>query len=474
MKIPMFGYEHLQIAPFKLQELIKLEITRKINEHSKLVFTGIIPDSQKDSYAETVEAKTSIEVNLAGPGGKLTPFFKGIATKVQVKVDRDVYYLEVEALSHTYEMDIKVKSRSFQNGAMTYTDMFKSVIADYPKADLIDTATQGATLGTFAIQYRMTDWQYLKLKASVFHAGLIPADIFDAPKFYIGIPESNPKGELNNFHYRVRKNLRKFMTAAENHNPNLQESDFIYYEVETGQILNLGDRINFKGKELYVYEAVAIMEQSQLKNRYLLAPKGGLSQETIYNPALTGASIQGKVLAVSKDKVRVHLEIDKEQKEAEAYWFPYTSVYTAEGNSGWYCMPEVGDSVQIYFPGHSEANAAAVSSVRQDSSEGKNNKVSNPDVKYFRTKSGKELMFSPSEIVITGKDGEVFIRLNDKDGIELYSKHGVKIISKEDVTIESEKKVNITAKEAIAMKCKDSNLQMDGNTTIKGYEIKAN
>jgi hypothetical protein len=474
MKIPMFGYENIQVSPFKLQALVNLQVIKKINEHSILTFTGIIPDGEKDSYIETVEAKTQVEINLTDADGKTVPFFKGKATKVQVKTVRSIYYLEVEALSHTYDLDIKVKNRSFQNGAMTYTDMFKKVIADYPGADLKDTASKGATLETFAIQYRMTDWQYLKLKASLFHAGLIPADAYDKPKFYIGIPDEDPKGELDNYHYSVRKNLRKYKISSENYNSAVQESDFVYYEVETSQILNLGDQINFKGKPLYVYEAVSIMENSQLKNRYMLAPKDGLSQDTIYNQALIGASIQGKVISVFKDNVRVHLEIDKEQKEAEAFWFPYASVYTAEGNSGWYCMPEVGDQVQIYFSEHSEANAAAVSSLRQDSTEGKNNKVKNPDVKYFRTKSGKELMFSPSEIVITGKDGEVFIRLNDKDGIELYSKQGIKIVSKEDVTIESDKKVNITAKDSIAMKCKDSDLKMDGNTIIKGYEIKSN
>jgi hypothetical protein len=367
-----------------------------------------------------------------------------------------------------------LKSRSFQNSAMTYTNLFKKVIAGYPGADVIDNGSRGANLGDFAVQYQETDWYFLKRMASKFHTGLIPADHFDQPKFYFGIPEGGSKGDLDNYYYSVRKDFKNYRNATENFDSSFKESDFIYYEVETGQIFNLGDQITFQGRPLYVCEAVSVMEDSLLKNRYLLTSPGGMSQEPLYPQSLVGASLQGKVLAVAKDNVRVHLEIDPEQKTEEAYWFPYTSVYTAEGHSGWYCMPEVGDSVRVYFPDHNPANAAAVSSVRQDVADGKNNKVSNPDIKCFRTKSGKELLFSPKEIVITGKDGAVFVRINDEEGIEIYSKQGMKLISREDLVMESAGKIMIAAEREIAMECKDSSLKLDGATTVKGYDIKSN
>lgn len=474
MKLPMLGYENIQITPFKLQELLELKVVRKINEHTRLSFTGIVPEDQKDSYVLSVEAKTQIEVNLTGADGSAKPFFKGPVTRVQVKAVRDIYYLQVEAVSYTYDLDIKVKSRSFQNSGLTYTDLIKRVLADYPGADFHDTATKGVQLGGFAIQYQETDWNFLKRVASQFHACLIAADFFDRPKLYFGIPEGDLKGELDNYRYSVRKNFKDYRSSCQNYNSSLQESDFIYYEVETGEILNLGDQVKFQGRLLYVCEAVSVMEDSLLKHIYLLAPQGGLSQKPLYNQALAGASIQGKVLAVAKDKIRVHLEIDREQKPEEAYWFPYASIYTAEGHSGWYCMPEVGDYVRVYFPDHDLANAVAVSSVRQDTKESENNKVSNPDIKYFRTKSGKELMFSPNEIVITGKDGEIFIRLHDREGIEIHSKTGIRLSTASDLMLESAAKVIISAQQEIAMECQDSKVQLDGSTTIKGYEIKAN
>jgi hypothetical protein len=96
-------------------------------------------------------------------------------------------------------------------------------------------------------------------------------------------------------------------------------------------------------------------------------------------------------------------------------------------------MPELGDHLKVYFPNNKEEDGVAMSSVRKDSEKAEYNKVDNPDVKYFRTKSGKELMFAPNEILISAKDKEIYIRLNEEDGIEIFSKKEIKIIS--DVTL---------------------------------------
>ena len=47
-------------------------------------------------------------------------------------------------------------------------------------------------------------------------------------------------------------------------------------------------------------------------------------------------------------------------------------------------------------------------------------------------------MFSPSEVVISGKDNKLFVKMNDKDGILVCSNKAVKVIAKEDLIMESE------------------------------------
>lgn len=90
------GYDQIQIYPYFMVELEQLTLTKKINEHTRLYFTGIIPEDMQDSYVETTEGNTVIQVSQRNESGESKPLFSGIAISVEVKVVRDVYYLEVE------------------------------------------------------------------------------------------------------------------------------------------------------------------------------------------------------------------------------------------------------------------------------------------------------------------------------------------------------------------------------------------
>jgi hypothetical protein len=467
---------NLQIAPFELKQLVELKLTQRINEHARLRFKGVIAEEAKDQPVADTAAGTFVELNRVDFDSTKTLLFKGIVSRVEIKAVRDIYYIEVEALSATKLMDVKLKSRSFQNENLTYESLLKQIVSEYNGA-IKDFASNGQKIGKVIIQHNETDFQFLKRLASCFNVGLIPYLLTDKPRLYFGIPDEGVEPvKLENAHYRVSKKLGEYRYSSENSIPGITESDFIYYEVESEQQVNLGAEVSFNGTTLYVCEAISFLENAVLKDHYLIAPKKGLSQKTIYNDQIVGQSLEGRVIDVAKDQVKVHLDIDPEQKVNEAFWFPYSSVYTAEGNSGWYCMPEKEDFVRIYFPSKKEEEGVAISSVRKDSSDSKHNKLSDPDVKYFRTKAGKELMFSPSEIVITGKDDEIFLRLNDQDGITIYSKKKVNIVAKQDLTVESEEaKVIIKAKEGINISCDSSVITMDQNSiVVKGDDVKTN
>jgi len=477
MSITVTTYNDLQLYPYKLIDLLELKIVKKINEHVRLYFTGVVPEEIKDSYIGTTNTGTHIEVNKIDENQQSKPIFKGIIVNIGVKVVRGVYYIEAEAVSYTYNLDVQFKSRSFQNKAMTYKELIQQVVSDYPGADFIDTVSKGDAIKKFIMQYKETDWQFLKRMASHFNAGLIADPVASNPKFWFGVPESGEKLQLEELNYTVSKRLSEFRNSSQNHNPKLGENDFVYYEFQSDIIMNIGSSVEFNGKSLVVYEATCVMEQGILKNNYVIAPAKGLSQDKIYNNAIVGLSVEGKVISVANDNIKAHLAIDSEQSVGTAWWFPYSSVYTAEGNSGWYCMPELNDHIRIYFPSNKEEDGVAISSVRKDTQKAENNKIDNPDIKYFRTKSGKELMFGPEEILISAKDGEIFIKLNENNGIEIYSKYGISLTSKDMMTIHSDTKVIIKAEELIEMTCQSSNITMDGTSgdiIVNGSEVKSN
>ena len=76
------------------------------------------------------------------------------------------------------------------------------------------------------------------------------------------------------------------------------------------------------------------LENNRFRHRYCLKPQKGLSQPQLYNEKIVGLSLEGQVIAVDKDRVKVHLAIDEKQTVENAWWFSYSSAYTAEGNSG--------------------------------------------------------------------------------------------------------------------------------------------
>ncbi len=205
MSVSVTAYHNLQVLPFELVSLQELTLTKKMNEHATLHFTGIVPEEIRDKYVEMTEANAAIAVNQLDHQGNPIPLFKGVILSIKVSAVRDIYYLEVEAASNSYQLDIKTKSRSYQHKDMTYASLFQLMSPAYPGLDIIDEATKGGKLDKFTMQYLETDWQFLKRLASRFNTGLVPAATFDKPKFHFGVPAGSAKGKLADYHFTTRK-----------------------------------------------------------------------------------------------------------------------------------------------------------------------------------------------------------------------------------------------------------------------------
>ncbi len=141
-KLVSLTYGNLQIAPYELVSLQELTISKEMN-HARLTLTGIVPEDKKENYVEMTEADTAIEVSQVDEHGSAVPLFHGIVLNVGIKAVRGVYYLEVEAVSHTYLLDVKKRKRSFQNHNMTYDQLLDLIAAEYPGFDVMDEATGG-------------------------------------------------------------------------------------------------------------------------------------------------------------------------------------------------------------------------------------------------------------------------------------------------------------------------------------------
>ena len=137
-----------------------------------------------------------------------------------------------------------------------------------------------------------------------------------------------------------------------------------------------------------VATAIARMTKGELTYAYDLIAEAGIRQVRMYAPSLSGVSLEGTVLEVTKEGVRLHLAIDPAQEKEKAIWFPLATPYTAERHSGFYSPPELGDSVHLSFPNQKEETAVVRHSLRKGGEI--NPKTADPNISYWGTPHGKE------------------------------------------------------------------------------------
>jgi phage baseplate assembly protein gpV len=195
------------------------------------------------------------------------------------------------------------------------------------------------------------------------------------------------------------------------------------------------------------------------------------------NNKISGCSLFGKVLDTARDNIKIHLEIDESQDIGTAYWYPYASMYASSGETGWYCMPEIGDTVRLYHPENEEARAMAINSLKPHSPDedvetlDPGHRMADTDVKYLRTAFGKEIKFRPDGIDIIAKDGTVFMTLNDDGTVLLNANDKMSFTAMNDIRMKA-KNISIEATEHVLLRSKGSSVDMKRDIILSGKEIK--
>ena len=116
-------------------------------------------------------------------------------------------------------------------------------------------------------------------------------------------------------------------------------------------------------------------------------------------------------------------------------------------------MPEVGDTVRLYVP-DKEGRCLVTSSVHKETDSARQD----PDRKSFKTKYGKEILFTPDTVLITNNQG-MMIEMNDQDGIT--------VSSDKDILIQADGEMSIASGSASLLMAAEEILQVkQGGTTM--------
>lgn len=494
----IISFVNLEVEPYRIEKLLDVHIEHRVNEHSTFFLRALLPEEEKDNC---VKKGSNIKLVVNGIKAKSETLFQGMVKSIVVKEIQGSYYIEVHAVSYSYLLDTEKKSRTFQNKKMPYIELAEQVVSDYKDAMVKDVVTGGAATGQFIVQYNETDWEFLKRLASHFNTGIVNDARFGSPRCYFGIPE-NGKRKLQSYSYGVKHDAGRYLKLSKNGIRVLREQDFIYYRADTDMAVNIGDEISFQGEKLYVYKIEAFMEKGTLKHRLTLTTKNGMTQPYIYNDGIAGCSLNAKIVEVKNDQVKVSVKADEDlgHYPGELCFFPYSTIYSSQDGSGWYCMPEIGDSVRIYFPDGTEEHSYAISSVHEQvdssmqqgmgsigleggsagtgntggsSGGGYSGQRDDPSVKSIRNKDGKEIRLTPEGIYIIS-DGTT-ITLTDDGGVSIVSDQNIEFKSDKSIILSAEEDVNIMGLTGLDLSCNETaTIKMKENVEVIGQEVKSN
>ncbi|NSB91119.1 glucan-binding YG repeat protein, partial [Clostridium saccharobutylicum] len=191
----------------------------------------------------------------------------------------------------------------------------------------------------------------------------------------------------------------------------------------------------------------------------------------LYNKRLKGATLEGKVIAVKGELVKLHLDIDENQNKAEAHWF----AYAPPSVNIMYSMPLVSEIARLYFPNESSEAPIVTGCVRKngDTCEG----TADTRNRYFHTEHGSEIAMLPDALNIKGGSNKALsISFDDKSGVKLKSHKGLRLNADGEIVIKTHKRVKIKAQSQILMTKgnKSHGVSIEGEFHVKGNNVITN
>lgn len=482
------NWHNVSFSPFE-GNILAVKRTQDINEHSKLFISISLTDAANSKdYVQTTAENTPIDLSYTDSAGTKQTLFKGIVTNIKQRMVGQLKTLDIMAISFTYLLDVKKINRSFQRDGEPYSYIFERINAGAREyvpnltGNVIwaEEKLENAPTQCLVMQYQETDWSLLKRLCSHFNLGLIPDITFDSPKVYFGMPPQKEDDEkaaptFNVSQYQIYRDNAAYAEAVNNKRKNsgvtFSENDFTYCQAESLDVLRLGQKATFQGLTWYVKSIITTMEKGAGNNIYTLSTQQGLMQDDMRNPKIVGVSLKGIIKTVTKDQVQVHItEIDDQWDDGSTWYFPYTTVYSSPDGSGWYCMPEVGDNVRIYFSNNKEEAGVAASSVNLKPS--KRGCREDPNTKILSTVYGKQVILTPGGIQIIS-NGNLLMSLTDAGGVSIKSDKKIVLEAEKDIEITSKtSKVLVNGQQEISLKQASSEINIQSDIKITGNKVK--
>lgn len=414
-----------------IKHLTALNLHIGVNAHGWAIVEGEADKNALEQLSGALAGREQQILTMDESGAEKC-LFAGVIREAELVRVGGYHRFHVELLSGTCLMDQEVRSRSFQDVSRTYSQVAEQVCAAYNGGAAICTVGEDKTLGKPVIQYQETDWEFLMRMASHCGGVLVPETHRGLPRLWFGFPDRSFTCEFPENAYTSGISQRYYELGGSVAGYN--KTDFLYYDVESPQLCDLGWYTIFKGQPFIISEKSVRLERGEPIFTYRLGRPGLGWGKMLYNEKISGMTLLGEVLETSRETLKLKLDIDKGWNPGGLY--PYT--WRPETGNFMYCMPRAGTRVSLYCPNYDEKAAIAVNCVRTNGADC--DRMSEPSKRSFVTEHGKEMNLYPQEMsLLGGANGS--IRLADEEGVFVKTDKKITIVAQE--------KVSISAKSAV-------------------------
>lgn len=432
---------HVTVRNLRINTTLNFEMSMTINNHGYAHFVGIINEEEEKNCAEYLLSRQWVTIEGIEESGEKMVLFAGVIVHYSIECINGLFTLDLELSGGTVLLDVQKNTRTFQNVGLSYDELYAIVNNSTGARHLMFSGN--GSIGKFTVQYEETDWEFIKRMASRKNTCVIPCYDDEKIQYYIGVGGKNARKTIEVSEYRKERILNEYYYKSEEKTSEYGEINTSKYNFTSREILKLGDKISLNGEKLYIYKVVSKFVGQELVNNYEARILEGFQVKAFENYTIVGASFDGIVTAVQKEHVQISMPTDV---AGNSIWFDYATVYSSPDGAGWYCMPEVGDSIKLYCPCEDTQKAYVLNGVHINS-----NDRTEPTKKSWKNVFNKQIELSEDAIKITNNKGMTVI-LDDKKGISIVSdkniyiegEQGVEIVSDTDsIVMEAPKKIKL-------------------------------
>lgn len=425
-------YEHLKVTGgLEGYAIIKCEVLSKANAHAKAEITLKPKDGTMPEELQRVVSNENI--SLCDIKNKIT-LFAGKIQKMELNAEGGYSEIIVFAISHSIDLDMEKRSRSFQDTRMTYEELVEQVAQDENKVMIFCGKECKKKIERIYIQYKETNWEFLKRIAGELGISLLVDMTKETPVVYMGTCNITEEAEFKDLEYSY--GISSLYYTSDGAGCNFGKADFIFYDINSYGNYMLGAKVTYKSGIFRICEKSFRLERGQLYFSYRIGKKGLLFTRQYENESLAGVTLCGKVLKTEKELLKIHLDIDEKQEEETAFLFEWTPL---SGNM-MYCMPKVGTKVHVYFAEGNEDSARVVSCVGEEQESISSGRGAS--YRAFTSEHGKQMELTPdaSQFSTDGTDGseKSEVALKDSLGMLFSSAHMIAVFAQGEIKLEGE------------------------------------